>query len=82
MTTEARKPPPQIALKIRRLLGGKAGWNGIAVQFAFAAILGWIGYEIVSNARAKAELGWTLRYPTWREGLTAIHAAEQAGSRR
>jgi general L-amino acid transport system permease protein len=55
MSTEARKPPPQIALKIRRLLGGKAGWNGIAVQFAFAAILGWIGYEIVSNARANLE---------------------------
>ncbi|WP_128925623.1 amino acid ABC transporter permease [Bradyrhizobium guangxiense] len=55
MSTEARKPPPQIALKIRRLLGGKAGWNGVAVQFAFAAILGWIGYEIVSNARANLE---------------------------
>ncbi|MGL9617728.1 ABC transporter permease subunit [Bradyrhizobium sp. U531] len=55
MSTEARKPPPQIALKIRRVLGGKAGWNGIAVQFAFAAILGWIGYEIVSNARANLE---------------------------
>ena len=55
MSTEARKPPAQIALKIRRILGGKAGWNGIAVQFAFAAILGWIGYEIVSNARANLE---------------------------
>ncbi|MCK1543663.1 ABC transporter permease subunit [Bradyrhizobium sp. 179] len=55
MSTEARKPPPQISLKIRRVLGGKAGWNGIAVQFAFAAILGWIGYEIVSNARANLE---------------------------
>lgn len=55
MSTEARKPPPQIALKIRRILGGKAGWNGVAVQLAFAAILGWIGYEIVSNARANLE---------------------------
>lgn len=55
MSTEARKPPLQIALKIRRILGGKAGWNGVAVQFAFAAILGWIGYEIVSNARANLE---------------------------
>ncbi|WP_295192311.1 SDR family NAD(P)-dependent oxidoreductase [uncultured Brevundimonas sp.] len=26
----------------------------------------------VSNALAKAELGWRLAYPTWREGLTAI----------
>ncbi|MFT4116628.1 amino acid ABC transporter permease [Bradyrhizobium sp.] len=55
MSTEARKPPAQIALKIRRVLGGQAGWNGVAVQFAFAAILGWIGYEIISNARANLE---------------------------
>jgi len=55
MSTEARKPPLQIALKIRRLLGGKAGWNGVAVQFAFAAVLGWIAYEIISNARTNLE---------------------------
>lgn len=55
MSTEARKPPLQIALKIRRLLGGKTGWNGVAVQFAFAAVLGWIAYEIISNARANLE---------------------------
>jgi general L-amino acid transport system permease protein len=55
MSTEARKPPLQIALKIRRLLGGKAGWNGVAVQLAFAAVLGWIAYEIISNARANLE---------------------------
>ncbi|MGY8680094.1 ABC transporter permease subunit [Bradyrhizobium sp. UFLA05-153] len=55
MSTEARKPPPQIALKLRRALGGKAGWNGVAVQLAFAAILGWMAYEIISNARANLE---------------------------
>jgi general L-amino acid transport system permease protein len=55
MSTEARKPPPQIALKLRRALGGKAGWNGVAVQLAFTAILGWMAYEIVSNARANLE---------------------------
>ena len=55
MSTEARKPPLQIALKIRRILGGKGGWNGIAVQFAFAVVLGWIAYEIISNARANLE---------------------------
>lgn len=52
MSIEARKPPAQIVLKLQRLLGGKAGWNGVIVQFAFAAILGWIGYEIISNARS------------------------------
>jgi len=28
-----------------------------------------------SNARAKKELGWTLRYPSWREGFTASYRA-------
>ena len=55
MNSKVRKPPLQLALKIRRMLGGKAGWNGVAVQFTFAAILGWIGYEIISNARANLE---------------------------
>lgn len=32
----------------------------------------------VSNARAKAELGWRLAYPSYREGLIAIHAQERA----
>lgn len=32
----------------------------------------------VSNARAKAELGWRPAYPTYREGLKAILEAEQA----
>lgn len=30
----------------------------------------------VSNARAKAELGWRPRYPSWREGLEAVLAGE------
>ena len=29
----------------------------------------------VSNARAKAELGWRPAYPTYREGLAAVLAA-------
>ena len=28
-----------------------------------------------SNARAKKELGWTLHYPSWREGFTASYRA-------
>ncbi len=32
----------------------------------------------VSNARAKAELGWRPAYPTYREGLAAIYRAEQS----
>ena len=26
-----------------------------------------------SNAKAKAELGWTLRYPSWRQGFAAAY---------
>ena len=34
----------------------------------------------VSNARAKAELGWRPAYPSYREGLAAVLAAEGAGA--
>jgi hypothetical protein len=27
-----------------------------------------------SNAKAKKELGWALRYPTWRDGFQAIRS--------
>jgi nucleoside-diphosphate-sugar epimerase len=36
----------------------------------------------VSNARAKAELGWRPAYPTYREGLTAIAEATGLLDRR
>jgi general L-amino acid transport system permease protein len=55
MTIEARKPPPQFAAKLRRTLGGRAGWGGFALQILFVAALAWIGYEIVANARANLE---------------------------
>jgi nucleoside-diphosphate-sugar epimerase len=32
----------------------------------------------VSNAKAKRELGWTLRYPTYREGLATLAAGSPA----
>ncbi len=28
-----------------------------------------------SNAKAKRELGWTLRYPSWRQGFPAAYSA-------
>ena len=55
MSSEVRKPPPQFALKLKRVLGGRAGWTGLAAQVAFAAILAWIGYEFVANARDNLE---------------------------
>jgi general L-amino acid transport system permease protein len=55
MTIEARPPPSQFIAKLRRALGGRAGWGGFAVQILFVAALVWIGYEIVANARANLE---------------------------
>jgi nucleoside-diphosphate-sugar epimerase len=31
-----------------------------------------------SNAKAKQELGWTLRYPSWRQGFAAVYAKPAA----
>src|SRR5881275_869522 len=55
MALEARKPPPQFVAKLRRALGGRAGWSGFVLQILFVAALVWIGYEIVANARANLE---------------------------
>jgi general L-amino acid transport system permease protein len=55
MAIEARKPPPQFVAKLRRALGGQAGWSGFALQILFVAALAWIAYEIVANARANLE---------------------------
>ncbi|WP_375413040.1 amino acid ABC transporter permease [uncultured Bradyrhizobium sp.] len=55
MAVEARKPPPQFVAKLRRALGGRAGWGGFALQILFVAALAWIAYEIVANARSNLE---------------------------
>jgi general L-amino acid transport system permease protein len=55
MSTEPRAPPPQFVAKLRRALGGRAGWGGFALQILFVAVLAWIGYEIVANARVNLE---------------------------
>jgi len=52
MAIEPRKPPSQFVARLRRALGGRAGWSGFALQIVFVAALVWIGYEIVANARA------------------------------
>src|SRR5258708_37181192 len=55
MTNEPRKPAPQFAFRLKRALGGRAGWAGFALQILFVAALVWIGYEIVENARANLQ---------------------------
>ncbi|HEX3318097.1 MAG TPA: NAD(P)-dependent oxidoreductase [Solirubrobacteraceae bacterium] len=55
-------PPRRFPAWLARLVGGEA------------AVM--IGTESrgADNAKAKRELGWTLRYPTWREGFRAAYA--------
>mgnify|MGYP003392485962 CR=1 FL=1 len=55
MAIDARKPPPQFAARMKRVLGGRSGLSGVAMQILFAATLIWVGYEIVANARANLE---------------------------
>jgi general L-amino acid transport system permease protein len=55
MSIEPRPPPQQFVAKLRRALGGRAGWSGFVLQILFVAALAWIGYEIVANARANLE---------------------------
>ncbi len=55
MAGEARRPPLQLLARLRRILGGRAGWGGLALQVIFLALLIWIGYEIVANARANLQ---------------------------
>jgi nucleoside-diphosphate-sugar epimerase len=55
-------PPPEIPL-------AQAGLSPAALRFYAES-------KRVSNARAKAELGWRPAYPSYREGLKAILEAE------
>jgi general L-amino acid transport system permease protein len=55
MSTESRSPPPQFAFRLKRALGGRAGWGGFALQVVFVVVLIWTGYEIIANARLNLE---------------------------
>jgi general L-amino acid transport system permease protein len=55
VSIEPRSPPPQFALRLKRTLGGRAGWGGFALQIVFVIALAWIGYEIAANARTNLE---------------------------
>jgi 2-alkyl-3-oxoalkanoate reductase len=56
------KPPRHAPLWLARLIAGK----GMVMMAA--------GSRGASNAKAKRELGWTLRYPSWRQGFAAAYA--------
>ena len=52
MSIDAREPPSQFEFRLRRALGGRAGWSGFVAQLLFVAALLWLGYEIIANAQA------------------------------
>jgi nucleoside-diphosphate-sugar epimerase len=56
------KPPPHYPVLLARVFAGEA-LVVMATQSRGA-----------SNAKAKRELGWTLRYPSWRQGFAASYA--------
>jgi nucleoside-diphosphate-sugar epimerase len=56
------KPPRHLPVWLARLIGGEA-----------AVVMG-AEARGASNAKAKRELGWTLRYPSWRQGFADVYA--------
>ena len=56
-------PPPEIPFEI-----AARDMSPMALSF-------WAAHRRVSNARLKNELGVTLRFPSYRDGLTALHAS-------
>ncbi len=62
-TVLGAKPPRRIP---RWLAGLIAGADGVKMMGEARG---------ASNAKAKRELGWTLRYPSWREGFIAAYAS-------
>jgi nucleoside-diphosphate-sugar epimerase len=62
------KPPRRFPIGLARLFAGEA--PVVLITEARGA----------SNARAKRELGWTLRYPSWRQGFAAVYATRAAST--
>jgi 2-alkyl-3-oxoalkanoate reductase len=60
------EPPRRLPIWLARLLAGEA-----------AVVMG-TEARGASNAKAKRELGWTLRYPRWRQGFSAVYGTEAA----
>jgi nucleoside-diphosphate-sugar epimerase len=56
------KPPRRVPRWLARLVAGRA------------AVMMGTESRGASNAKARRELGWTLRYPSWRQGFVAAYA--------
>jgi general L-amino acid transport system permease protein len=55
MSVESRAPPRQLLARLRRLLGGGAGWGGVVLQILFVVVLAWIVYDVIANVRSNLE---------------------------
>jgi 2-alkyl-3-oxoalkanoate reductase len=64
------KPPRRFPRWLARLLAGEA------------LVMMETESRGASNAKAKRELGWTPRYPSWREGFVAAYASTAPAERR
>jgi nucleoside-diphosphate-sugar epimerase len=64
------KPPRHLPVWLARPLAGEA----VVVMSTEA--------RGASNANAKRELGWSLRYPSWREGFPATYSVMRLSDRR
>jgi len=64
------KPPRRVPRWLARLAAGE---SGVAIMTETRG---------ASNAKAKGELGWTLRYPSWRQGFRAAYSREGAPANR
>jgi 2-alkyl-3-oxoalkanoate reductase len=62
------KPPRRFPAWLARLVAGEA-----------AVVMGTTARG-ASNAKAKRELGWTLRYPSWRQGFAEVYAKPTAST--
>jgi nucleoside-diphosphate-sugar epimerase len=62
----AAKPPRRVPFWIARLIGGADGMTMMSEARG------------ASNAKAKRELGWTLLYPSWRQGFVGAYKAGAA----
>jgi 2-alkyl-3-oxoalkanoate reductase len=59
------KPPRHVPVWLVRLIAGED------------AVMGATQSRGASNAKAQRELGWTLRYPSWRQGFAAAYRRPQ-----
>jgi nucleoside-diphosphate-sugar epimerase len=62
------KPPRHVPVWVARVIAGDV------------AVLMGTDARGASNAKAKRELNWTLRYPSWRQGFAAVYARPDAST--